>query len=362
MKLYISEQDNLILLLHDDMSICSPVYRFFRHLRTFDRAFNTLKSYAIDLKVYFEYLQHRRIQYLDVSPKILEDYRVYLLAADLESKGKVISFDQKRTYATVDRMYGTVELMYTFLQDFGHITSPVLKSVEYRRGEYKGLLEHTKSGLTKRSRNRGRGRGRKPQYNLISESDADALEEEMGKYGEKYRMIFKIMRHTGARIQEVLDLKISQIPIPDVDQDIMVIYGIKSKGKERDLYMPEFIVEDIDNYIVNTRSAMIQDGGSPYLFVSESKNSLGHQLTYDAVYAVLVKARDKLGINCNFHDLRHTFCTNKLKNGMPVEKVKEIMGHERISTTMTYTHFSQSDIAKEIAKYWDRKRDVEDDG
>ena len=360
MKLYNSKQDDLILLLNDDMSICAPAYRFLRYQRAKGRAYNTRLSYAIDLKMFFEYLQSREIYHLDVTPKVLIDYRSYLLTANIDSTAKVISIVQQRTQTTVDRMYGTVELLYDFLAASEQIDNPIMKANALRGGEYAGLLEHTKSGLTKRSRNRGRGR--KPQYNLISESDADALEEELGKYGKKYRLIFRIMRQTGARIQEVLDLEISQIPPPDVDEQVMIIPKIKSKGKKRDLYIPETLVEEIDDYILNTRSKIIRDGGSPYLFVSESNNSYGHQLTYDGFYAVLVKARKKLGIDCNCHDLRHTLCTDLLKKGVPVEETKEIMGHKQLATTMTYAHIPQSEVSREVSQYWERKKNEADNG
>ena len=37
--------------------------------------------------------------------------------------------------------------------------------------------------------------------------------------------------------------------------------------------------------------------------------------------------------------LRHTFCTDLGKNGVPIEDIKYVMGHEDISTTLgVYSH------------------------
>ena len=50
-------------------------------------------------------------------------------------------------------------------------------------------------------------------------------------------------------------------------------------------------------------------------------------------------ARREAGItNFTFHDLRHTFGTRLPDAGVDVVKIKELMGHASIVTTMRYIH------------------------
>lgn len=48
-----------------------------------------------------------------------------------------------------------------------------------------------------------------------------------------------------------------------------------------------------------------------------------------------------------FHDLRHTFATNYLRNGGSLEKLRKILGHEKIQTTLIYEHLIVDDLQED---------------
>lgn len=57
------------------------------------------------------------------------------------------------------------------------------------------------------------------------------------------------------------------------------------------------------------------------------------------------KFKEKTGISCTAHQLRHSFATVAFEAGVPVKSVQEILGHKQISTTMDiYTDFRKKSL------------------
>ena len=61
------------------------------------------------------------------------------------------------------------------------------------------------------------------------------------------------------------------------------------------------------------------------------------------------KFREKTGISCTPHQLRHSFATVAFEAGLPVKSVQEILGHKQLSTTMDiYTDFRKKSFDEAI--------------
>jgi site-specific recombinase XerD len=52
------------------------------------------------------------------------------------------------------------------------------------------------------------------------------------------------------------------------------------------------------------------------------------------------------------HTLRHTFATDMYNQNVPIEAIKEMMGHERLSETSVYIHITdelQAEVLNKIS-------------
>lgn len=63
----------------------------------------------------------------------------------------------------------------------------------------------------------------------------------------------------------------------------------------------------------------------------------------------------ELGINCRFYDLRGTFATISLRNGVEIKDISKVLGHGRIETTENYYINSTKDNLKDVSKSFEKE-------
>ncbi|MDA8091024.1 MAG: site-specific integrase [Nitrospiraceae bacterium] len=72
-------------------------------------------------------------------------------------------------------------------------------------------------------------------------------------------------------------------------------------------------------------------------------------LTVSALKDGFCRAVEKAGLeDFHFHDLRHTFATRLVQNGIDLYVVKELLGHKTITMTMRYAHHYPESLTKGI--------------
>lgn len=61
-------------------------------------------------------------------------------------------------------------------------------------------------------------------------------------------------------------------------------------------------------------------------------------------------AREALGIECRWHDLRHTCASWLAQAGVPLHTIGEFLGHSSTAVTQRYAHLLPSHLAEAVAK------------
>ena len=92
---------------------------------------------------------------------------------------------------------------------------------------------------------------------------------------------------------------------------------------------------------------------SKYLFSKSRAPYTG--LTYrsieEDIEAICKRVSGKLSIHVTPHTFRRTMATSLINNGMPIEEVKELLGHVKLDTTMRYITLSKKKVKASYDKY-----------
>ena len=76
------------------------------------------------------------------------------------------------------------------------------------------------------------------------------------------------------------------------------------------------------------------------------------RLTVSGIEEILRKVGLRANVeNVHPHRFRRTSATDLLRAGMPIEEVKEYLGHEKLDTTMIYCTVSRDNVRNSHKRY-----------
>jgi integrase/recombinase XerD len=145
----------------------------------------------------------------------------------------------------------------------------------------------------------------------------------------KHRTMLALMYSSGLRLAELVSLKVRDIGLDDLN-----IYVREGKGrKDRITIFSEKIRDDVVRF-------MHGKGPDEFLFQSPLIDARGKRrmLSGRTVQKVFEKALKRAGITrkATPHDLRHSFATHLLENGISIRHIQLLLGHKNITTTTIY--------------------------
>jgi site-specific recombinase XerD len=149
----------------------------------------------------------------------------------------------------------------------------------------------------------------------------------------KHQAMMMLAYATGLRLNEIINLKKE-----DIDSGRMLIYVRKGKGKkDRQVILSVKLLEQLRKYYLQYK---------PGLWLFEGQE--GGQYGYRSLQQVFEQAKKRAGITMKggIHTMRHSFATHLLENGTDIRVIQELLGHNKIETTMRYTHVSRAQIQK----------------
>jgi integrase/recombinase XerC len=150
--------------------------------------------------------------------------------------------------------------------------------------------------------------------------------------------LFELLYGSGLRVEEAVKLNLLSL---DLNRQWVRVIG--KRNKERVVPIGSFSVRSLKKWI-SFRSDWENEKSGSALFLGQRGGRLNVRMAYDIINKRLKQAGETSG--CHPHALRHAFATHMLENGADISSVKELLGHESLSTTQIYTHVSAEHLKK----------------
>lgn len=282
----------------------------------------TVNEYAIDLRTFFRFIKQKRG--LCVKGTKFEEILVNDVDVDLISS------------VTLEDIY---EYLIYLSGERKNNASTRSRKVSSLRSFYKYTCE--KAGLIKDNPTRNLETPKKkrslPKYLSLEES-IEVLDGIDGNNKERNFCILTLFLNCGIRLSELVGINLG-----DIREDCLTVTG---KGnKERNIYLNNACLSAIKSYL-SVRSKDSKDKDA--LFLSKFKKRISPKTVQWVVYKYLKQAGLD-GKGYSVHKLRHTAATLMYqKGGVDIRVLKEILGHESLSTTEIYTHLSSEQAKKAV--------------
>ena len=151
------------------------------------------------------------------------------------------------------------------------------------------------------------------------------LDRQTGKTNRQQADIIRLLLLTGCRRGEIVQLRWSE-----VRGDTLLLDDSKTGPRRVPL---------------NTQALSILErqprAGSPFVFPSPFDPARPRSLDLRLWYRV----RREAGIeDARLHDLRHTYASQAVMNGVPMPVVSRLLGHSNVSMTLRYAHLGDREI------------------
>jgi len=280
---------------------------YLRDIRRYSK--HTIRNYRIDLFQFIRYLYKNSpdLLILEIDKDSVKEFLFSLHAKKLSDK-------------SIARKVATLKSIFNYMSKNNIIDKNILESI--RSPKVSKKLPHLLSEKEVR------------KLLSIDLSDNRILME---------MCVLELFYATGIRISELVRIKIQDI---DFNEKVMKVLG---KGnKERIVILNNSSIELLKKYM----NAFCEQN-QIYLFGSLiKKNKLTKHISEKAIYNIAKKHLKRISNDEKLspHSLRHSFATHLLQSGADLLSVKELLGHDSLSSTQGYTHMQLKKMKKDYKK------------
>ncbi|BDB02597.1 tyrosine-type recombinase/integrase [Clostridium botulinum] len=334
-----------------------PILKFIRFKDNTNFARNTLRMYCQHLKLYFEYLQQRELDFQDVG---IDDLALFVNWLQNPYKSlKVIPTHQvetARSPRTVNIIVNTVLAFYDYIlrhEEYSdNISDRLKKFVATPSRNFKGFLYGIAHENKKVTSTILKLKVPKSKPKTLSKEEIGTLIRTCNNLRDKF--LLTLLYETGMRIGEALSLWIEDIDISDMIIDLKDRgelennAEIKTVSSPRRIDISQNLSDMFMEYIAEYHTEEVETN---HIFIKLGGSNKYKPMNYTDVNNLFRTLKKKTNIYVTPHMFRHSSITVLRMSGWQPEMLRIRAGHKNIYTTLnTYIHPSDEEITKEFNK------------
>jgi integrase/recombinase XerD len=329
-----------------DYQIVEPIQQYLTFLCG-SKSPNTVESYGYDLKAWWNFLEYKQLNWQQVELNDIEEFAYWLRVGDISKVGSLQAVQAHLSERSINRAITAVSTFYEY-----HIASKTLEFKQFNRFRMpyglgnKGLL----TGIAKsKSKSHKLVKLKEPKKfpGCLTDEQIETLINSCHRLRDK--LIILMLNSTGLRKGELLGLCHEDIGNFD-DYSIRVVQrinpnGARVKGQERIIPVAKDLLQLYDDYLIHEYPEV----ESKYVFVNIWKGSVGAPMNTKVLNTMFRRLSLKTGIKVYPHLFRHTYTTRLLVAGYSVDRVRHLLGHASVQTTLDiYSHVINSESLKKV--------------
>lgn len=339
----------------DDGLPIEPILKFIRFKDNTNFARNTLRMYCQHLKLYFEYLQQRKLDFQKVT---IDDLALFVNWLQNPYKSlKVIPSHQvetARSPRTVNIIVNTVLAFYDYIlrheEYSNNISDRLRKFVSTPSRNFKGFLYGIAYEQKKVTSSILKLKVPKSKPKTLSKEEIGTLIRVCNNLRDKF--LLTLLYETGMRIGEALSLWIEDFDISDMVIDLQDRgelennAEIKTVSSPRRIDISQNLADMFMEYIAEYHTEEVETN---HIFIKLSGSNKYKPMNYTDVDNLFRTLKKVTGIYVTPHMFRHSSLTLLRMAGWQPELLRIRAGHKNIYTTLnTYIHPSDEEITEEF--------------
>jgi integrase/recombinase XerD len=333
------------VVIDDEGVLVEPVVRYLKYLDRIGAARNTIRSYAIVLKQFWEYLAQQQLDWQQIT---LDDLAQFVLWLKLPTGSLHIlpahPVPQARSNRTINHALTVLSSFYDYHWRIDNISTNIKeKTTTYlppRARRYKSFLHHITKGSPVAKNVLKQKEEKRQRPKTITKAQVQVLLDACSN--QRDRLLVWLLYESAIRVGEALALFVEDIDVAENCIHICDRGSLENEAEIKTIHAPRSIdvssdlIDEIVAYVGKVHTIEVETN---HLFIKLQGSRAGQAMTYADVDSLFRRLRQKTGIAVTPHMLRHTMLTFLAELGWQPELLQERAGHASFQQTyQTYVH------------------------